>query len=157
METFWFFRLRFRRAYDTAYDSDFRFSRGHKPSYDSDYDSDPKKVSQLPLPPLNLHSFIAYIQVVNLRSIRPMDAECIGNSLKKTNHLITVEGGWPHFGVGAEIAATVMESKLRRIPRWKNNKHCYFRFRMSKNTFKNRFFSKRLKIKQNTAKIEAKF
>ncbi|XP_020627005.1 pyruvate dehydrogenase E1 component subunit beta, mitochondrial-like [Orbicella faveolata] len=49
-------------------------------------------------------------EVVNLRSIRPMDAECIGNSLKKTNHLITVEGGWPHFGVGAEIAATVMES-----------------------------------------------
>ena len=41
-----------------------------------------------------------------------MDAECIGNSVKKTNHLITVEGGWPHFGVGAEIAATVMESKI---------------------------------------------
>ena len=41
-----------------------------------------------------------------------MDAECIGDSVKKTNHLITVEGGWPHFGVGAEIAATVMESKL---------------------------------------------
>ena len=36
METFWFFRLRFRRAYDTAYDSDFRFSLGHKLSYDSD-------------------------------------------------------------------------------------------------------------------------
>ena len=40
METFWFFRLRFRRAYDTAYDTDFRFSLGHKPYYDSDYDSD---------------------------------------------------------------------------------------------------------------------
>ena len=40
METFWFFRLRFRRAYDSAYDSDFRFSLGHKRSYDSDYDSD---------------------------------------------------------------------------------------------------------------------
>ena len=40
METFWFFRLRFRRAYDSAYDSDFRFSLGHKLSYDSDYDSD---------------------------------------------------------------------------------------------------------------------
>ena len=36
METFWFFRLRFRRAYDSAYDSDFRFSLGHKLSYDSD-------------------------------------------------------------------------------------------------------------------------
>ena len=48
METFWFFRLRFRRAYDSAYDSDFRFSLGHKAlmtlmtlmTYDSDYDSD---------------------------------------------------------------------------------------------------------------------
>ena len=62
--------------------------------------------------PWNLHFFIVYNQVVNLRSIRPMDAECIGNSVKKTNHMITVEGGWPHFGVGAEIAATVMESEL---------------------------------------------
>ena len=40
METFWFFRLRFRRADDSVNDSDFRFSLGHKLSYDSDYDSD---------------------------------------------------------------------------------------------------------------------
>jgi len=40
METFWFFRLQFRRAYDSAYDSDFWFSLGHKRSYDSAYDSD---------------------------------------------------------------------------------------------------------------------
>ena len=40
METFWFFRLRFRWAYDSTYDSDFRFSLGHKLSYDSDSDSD---------------------------------------------------------------------------------------------------------------------
>ena len=39
METVWFFRLQFRRAYDSAYDSDFRFSLGHKLSYDSDSDS----------------------------------------------------------------------------------------------------------------------
>ena len=39
METLRFFRLRFRRAYDSAYDSDFRFSLGHKLSYDSDYGS----------------------------------------------------------------------------------------------------------------------
>ena len=36
METFWFFWLWFRRAYDSAYDSDFWFSLGHKRSYDSD-------------------------------------------------------------------------------------------------------------------------
>ena len=40
METFWFFWLRFRRAYDSAYDSDFLLSLGHKRSYDSAYDSD---------------------------------------------------------------------------------------------------------------------
>ena len=39
METFWFFWLRFRRAYDSAYDSDFWFSLSHKRSYDSDSDS----------------------------------------------------------------------------------------------------------------------
>ena len=45
METFWSFRLQFRRAYDSAYDSDFRFSLGHKLSYDSDYDSDSDSVA----------------------------------------------------------------------------------------------------------------
>ena len=50
METFWFFRLRFRRAYDSAYDSDFRFSLGHKLSYDSDYDSDSVTSENQPLP-----------------------------------------------------------------------------------------------------------
>ena len=39
METFWFFRLRFRRAYDSAYDSNFLFSLSHKRSYDSADDS----------------------------------------------------------------------------------------------------------------------
>ena len=46
METFWFFRLRFRRAYDSAYDSDFRFSLGHKLSYDYDSDSDSVAASE---------------------------------------------------------------------------------------------------------------
>ena len=45
MEPFWFFRLRFRRAYDSAYDSNFRFSLGRKHSYDSDYDSDSGSVA----------------------------------------------------------------------------------------------------------------
>jgi len=39
METFRFFWLQLRRAYDSSYDSDFRFSPGHKRSYVSDYDS----------------------------------------------------------------------------------------------------------------------
>ncbi|ESO06437.1 hypothetical protein HELRODRAFT_155705 [Helobdella robusta] len=48
-------------------------------------------------------------EVINLRSIRPMDEETIIQSVMKTNHLVTVEGGWPQFGVGAEIAAKIME------------------------------------------------
>lgn len=51
-------------------------------------------------------------EVINLRTIRPMDDQTIIKSVMKTNHLITVEGGWPQFGVGAEICARVVESKL---------------------------------------------
>ena len=40
MEIFWFFWLRFIRAYNSAYDSDFPFSQGRKHSYDSDSYSD---------------------------------------------------------------------------------------------------------------------
>lgn len=46
-----------------------------------------------------------------MRSIRPLDIETIINSVKKTNHIVTVEGGWPMFGVGSEIAAQIMESE----------------------------------------------
>ena len=45
METFLFFRLRFRRAYESAYDSDFWFSLSSKRSYDSAYDSDSDPVA----------------------------------------------------------------------------------------------------------------
>lgn len=38
-----------------------------------------------------------------------MDVESIETSVMKTNHLLTVEGGWPQFGVGAEICAQIME------------------------------------------------
>jgi pyruvate dehydrogenase E1 component beta subunit len=48
-------------------------------------------------------------EVVNLRSIRPMDMDTINESIKKTNHCITVEGGWPQHGVGAEVSASISE------------------------------------------------
>ncbi|KAM4654539.1 pyruvate dehydrogenase E1 component subunit beta, mitochondrial isoform 2-T2 [Amazona ochrocephala] len=48
-------------------------------------------------------------EVINMRTIRPMDIEAVEASIVKTNHLITVEGGWPQFGVGAEICARIME------------------------------------------------
>lgn len=50
------------------------------------------------------------VEVVNLRSIRPLDIETIISSVKKTNHLVTVEGGFPAFGVGSEILAQICES-----------------------------------------------
>ena len=49
------------------------------------------------------------VEVINLRSIRPLDRDGIIASVKKTNHLVTVEEGWPQHGVGAEIAAMMME------------------------------------------------
>jgi len=49
-------------------------------------------------------------EVVNLRSIRPLDRDSIINSVKKTNHLVSVEFGWPQCGIGAEVLSTVMES-----------------------------------------------
>eukprot|EP00999_Lentomonas_sp_LEN2_P002642 NODE_519_length_1402_cov_86.981961_g485_i0.p1 GENE.NODE_519_length_1402_cov_86.981961_g485_i0~~NODE_519_length_1402_cov_86.981961_g485_i0.p1 ORF type:complete len:367 (+),score=66.79 NODE_519_length_1402_cov_86.981961_g485_i0:264-1364(+) len=51
------------------------------------------------------------VEVINLRSIRPLDIDAIIKSVKKTNRLITVEGGWPMFGVGSEICAQIMESE----------------------------------------------
>ena len=54
-------------------------------------------------------SAIKYLQVINLRSIRPLDMDTINESIKKTNHCMTVEGGWPQHGVGAEISACIAE------------------------------------------------
>ena len=48
-------------------------------------------------------------EVIDLRTIRPMDTETILESVRKTNRIVTVEEGWPQAGVGAEIAARVME------------------------------------------------
>jgi pyruvate dehydrogenase E1 component beta subunit len=48
-------------------------------------------------------------EVVDLRTIRPMDIETVVESVKKTNRLVTVEEGWGPMGVGAEVAARVTE------------------------------------------------
>jgi pyruvate dehydrogenase E1 component beta subunit len=67
-------------------------------------------------------------EVINLRSIRPLDIDTIKESVKKTNRwvpvaaithvqiltdrrLVTVEGGFPAFGVGSEICAQIVESE----------------------------------------------
>jgi len=48
-------------------------------------------------------------EVINLRTIRPLDVETIIKSVKKTNRVVTVEEGWIQSGVGAEIAALIVE------------------------------------------------
>ena len=48
-------------------------------------------------------------EVINLRTIRPLDVETIVNSIKKTNRVISIEEGWPVAGIGSEIAAISME------------------------------------------------
>ena len=49
------------------------------------------------------------IEVVDLRSLRPLDYETIINSVKKTNRAIVFEEDWRSYGVGAEIAALLQE------------------------------------------------
>eukprot|EP00696_Hemimastix_kukwesjijk_P020118 gnl/Hemi2/9592_TR3332_c0_g1_i1.p1 gnl/Hemi2/9592_TR3332_c0_g1~~gnl/Hemi2/9592_TR3332_c0_g1_i1.p1 ORF type:complete len:371 (+),score=116.59 gnl/Hemi2/9592_TR3332_c0_g1_i1:126-1115(+) len=49
-------------------------------------------------------------EVINLRTIRPLDFDTIASSVRKTNRLVTVEEGWPMYGVGAEIAAQIVET-----------------------------------------------
>lgn len=51
-------------------------------------------------------------EIVNLRSIRPLDRETINASVRKTSRLVTVEEGWPQAGVGAEICASVVEESF---------------------------------------------
>jgi pyruvate dehydrogenase E1 component beta subunit len=48
-------------------------------------------------------------EVIDLRTIRPLDVDTIVESVKKTNRLVSVEEGWPQFGLGAELAAAMME------------------------------------------------
>eukprot|EP00245_Coleochaete_scutata_P009222 TRINITY_DN2981_c0_g1_i1.p1 TRINITY_DN2981_c0_g1~~TRINITY_DN2981_c0_g1_i1.p1 ORF type:complete len:369 (-),score=80.39 TRINITY_DN2981_c0_g1_i1:815-1771(-) len=48
-------------------------------------------------------------EVINLRSIRPLDRETINASVRKTSRLVAVEEGWPQHGVTAEIIAGVVE------------------------------------------------
>lgn len=49
-------------------------------------------------------------EVINLRTIKPLDRETIINSVKKTSRLVTVEDGFPTCGIGAEIAACIHET-----------------------------------------------
>eukprot|EP00850_Spirogloea_muscicola_P020488 SM000217S06870 [mRNA] locus=s217:218422:221312:- [translate_table: standard] len=54
-------------------------------------------------------------EVINLRSIRPLDRAAINASVRKTSRLVTVEEGWPQHGVGAEICASVVEESFEYL------------------------------------------
>ena len=48
-------------------------------------------------------------EVVDLRTVRPLDTATLVDSVKKTGRLVSVEEGWPFAGIGAELAAVAME------------------------------------------------
>lgn len=50
------------------------------------------------------------VEVINLRSLRPLDRTAIIESAKKTGRVVSIETGWPQCGIGSEIAAILMES-----------------------------------------------
>jgi pyruvate dehydrogenase E1 component beta subunit len=49
------------------------------------------------------------VEVIDLRTLRPLDVETIVTSIKKTNRLVSVEEGWPVCGMGSEMAAIAMD------------------------------------------------
>ncbi len=49
-------------------------------------------------------------EVVDLRSLRPLDVETVAASVAKTNRVLCVEEGWPTYGVSAELAARVQKA-----------------------------------------------
>ena len=48
-------------------------------------------------------------EIVDLRSLRPLDMEPVLESFQKTNRAVIVEEGWRSFGVGAEVSARIYE------------------------------------------------
>jgi pyruvate dehydrogenase E1 component beta subunit len=48
-------------------------------------------------------------EIIDLRTLRPLDHTTIVQSVKKTNRLVTIEEGWPAAGIGSELAALMME------------------------------------------------
>jgi len=46
-------------------------------------------------------------EIIDMRSVKPLDKQILVNSVKKTGRFIVVDGGWPNSGIGAEISAIV--------------------------------------------------
>src|SRR3712207_5974595 len=57
----------------------------------------------------------AEAEVIDPRTLRPLDLETILESVRKTNRAVIVEEGWPHGGVGANLAALISEQAFDHL------------------------------------------
>jgi pyruvate dehydrogenase E1 component beta subunit len=55
------------------------------------------------------------VDVLDLRSLRPLDVDAILTTVKKTNRVIYLEEGWPYGGIGAQVAATIQEEAFDHL------------------------------------------
>ena len=55
------------------------------------------------------------VEVIDLRTLRPLDFETILRSLKKTHRVLMVEEGWPFAGIGSEIVAQICEKAFDEL------------------------------------------
>jgi pyruvate dehydrogenase E1 component beta subunit len=56
-----------------------------------------------------------HVEVIDPRTLRPLDLDTILASVRKTNHCVIVEEGWPHGGVGANLAALIGEQAFDEL------------------------------------------
>jgi pyruvate/2-oxoglutarate/acetoin dehydrogenase E1 component len=63
----------------------------------------------------NLLAAETSVEVIDLRTIKPLDVQCILASVKKTGRLLVVDGGWKSFGISAEVASTVAEKAFSEL------------------------------------------
>ena len=54
-------------------------------------------------------------EVIDPRTLRPLDLDTILASVRKTNRCVIVEEGWPHGGVGANLAALIQEQAFDHL------------------------------------------
>src|SRR3712207_3131557 len=54
-------------------------------------------------------------EVIDPRTLRPLDLDTILESVRKTNRAVVVEEGWPHGGVGANMAALIQEQAFDHL------------------------------------------
>ena len=60
----------------------------------------------------NLKDINISCEIINLRSLKPLDKESIKKSVKKTGRIIVIEEGWKEYGVGAEIISMIIEESF---------------------------------------------